>query len=247
MVRAEFGESFMSQAVIRSIEHGLMADCADQAHPSRIYGFCEGRSLTISGPGTVYGFVQSGEARISGSHHDRIVRREEYFSLVVDDRLVIEGGQGFAALRLDYAGLNAVGGPVERRGRLKYIDGCSDTLLISPPILGDPCLNLLHFPPGIEQTMHTHPSIRAGLVHAGRAYCRTPDGQQDLRAGDLFILYPDAIHAFATSQAESMALTVFHPDSDHGPTHDQHPMLNRTMVNGVSARHIDAIRTAEIV
>ena len=43
-----------------------------------------------------------------------------------------------------------------------------------------------------------------------------------------------------------MDLTVFHPDTDYGPTHENHPMLNRTIVEGVSAREIDKIRTKEI-
>ena len=36
-----------------------------------------------------------------------------------------------------------------------------DTLLLAPPKLTDPCLNLLHFPPGITQTAHSHPSLRS--------------------------------------------------------------------------------------
>lgn len=60
-----------------------------------------------------------------------------------------------------------VGGPIEDRGRLRYIDGCTDTLLIPPWRRGEACLNLLHLPPGIEQTMHTHPSDRAGMTVRG--------------------------------------------------------------------------------
>ena len=156
------------------------------------------------------------------------------------------GGPGYVVHRLGYAGLNQLGGPVERVGRLRYIDGCSDTLLLAPPLRGDPCLNLLHFPKGIDQTKHTHPSIRAGLIHDGSGYCHTATATEVLSAGTMFILYPDAIHAFATVE-EGMTLTVFHPDSDFGPTHEEHPMLNRTIVDGVSAKHLDAIRTTAIV
>ena len=140
-----------------------------------------------------------------------------------------------------------VGGPVEDRGRLKYIDGCSDSLLISPPLKGDPCFNLLHFPAGIDQTRHTHPTIRAGLIHKGSGVCHTQSSTEPLTPGKMFILYPDAIHAFSTLETEGMSLTVFHPDTDFGPTHEEHPMLNRTIVDGISARHIDAIRTKELV
>lgn len=63
---------------------------------------------------------------------------------------------------MEYNGMRSMGGPIEKTGRLKYIDGCTDSLLIPPVKKGDPCLNHLHFPVGIEQTMHTHPSIRIG-------------------------------------------------------------------------------------
>jgi hypothetical protein len=46
----------------------------------------------------------------------------------------------------------ALGGPCEAFGRLRYIDGCSDSLLVGPAVRGDPCLNHLHFPPGVSQT-----------------------------------------------------------------------------------------------
>ena len=49
---------------------------------------------------------------------------------------------------------------LETVGRLRYIDGCSDTLLICPPRVGEPCLNHLHIPPHTDQTPHTHPSAR---------------------------------------------------------------------------------------
>ena len=55
----------------------------------------------------------------------------------------------------------------EGEGRLKYIDGCTDSLLISPVKRGMPCLNHLHFPKHTEQTFHTHPSYRAGIVAYG--------------------------------------------------------------------------------
>ena len=54
----------------------------------------------------------------------------------------------FAIIRYGYQGLDLVG-KVEPTGRLAYIDGCTDTLLISPPRKGDACLNHLHFPKNI--------------------------------------------------------------------------------------------------
>ena len=50
-------------------------------------------------------------------------------------------------------------------------------------------------------------------------------------------------HKFRTFDSE-MRVIAYHPDSDFGPQDEDHPMINRTMVDGVSANKIDKIRTA---
>jgi hypothetical protein len=42
-----------------------------------------------------------------------------------------------------------------------------------------------------------------------------------------------------------MDVIAFHPDSDFGPEDENHPMINRTIVNGVSANAIDEIKTKQ--
>jgi quercetin dioxygenase-like cupin family protein len=233
----------MTAALIKDLHHGVMADFADTDLPCRVWGIA-GAALNINEPGTIFGFAWEGNMSILADGRVISVPQGDYFSIAGND-FEIGGGYGFLVHRLGYQGLNMVGGPVEDRGRLKYIDGCSDTLLIAPLLLGDPCFNLLHFPKGISQTAHTHPSIRAGLIHRGAGWCHTPDGSEELRAGKMFVLYPDAVHGFETRD-ESMTLTVFHPDSDFGPTHENHPMIRRTMVGGVSASDLTTIHTQEI-
>jgi hypothetical protein len=151
-----------------------------------------------------------------------------------------------------YNGMRMFGGPVEQVGRLKYIDGCTDSLLIPPVKLGDPCLNHLHFPTGINQTMHTHPSVRIGMVYRGHGACITPWGNERLTEGYAFIIHPEngkeheghpvGSHCFMTGD-RTMDIIAFHPDSDFGPTDQEHPMLNRTIVDGVSAKHLTDIQT----
>lgn len=141
-----------------------------------------------------------------------------------------------------YKCLQQVGGPCETTGRLRYIDGCSDSLIIGPAVVGDPCFNLLHFPKHTDQTMHTHPSLRCGMTIAGEGIARFPDGEVALQTGSVWFLATEGKHAFATRDSE-LLVTAWHPDTDTGPSHDDHPMLNRTMVDGVSARYIDEIRT----
>ena len=134
-----------------------------------------------------------------------------------------------------WRGLFSLGGPVEACGRLRYIDGCTDTLLVPPVKLGDPCLNALWFPPGTEQTMHTHPSVRVGMVIRGRGQCVTPDGRAPLVPGMVFLIHPDGEHRFRTEADQGMVVVAWHPDSDCGPTDEEHPMLTRTIIEGVSA------------
>ena len=71
-----------------------------------------------------------------------------------------------------------VGGPIEAMGRLRYIDGCTDSLLIPPWRRGEACLNHLHIPPGVEQTMQLKGdqtrkkqgiSLKQALEEVGRA------------------------------------------------------------------------------
>jgi len=157
-----------------------------------------------------------------------------------------------------YKAVSTFGGPIEDEGRLKYIDGCTDSLLIPPVKLGDPCLNHLHFPSDIDQTPHTHPSHRIGIVAKGHGECVTPFGDLPLTEGMIFVIkewdgssydtgldgnmHPTGTHKFRTFD-KAMDVIAFHPDSDFGATDVDHPMINRTIVDGVSANQIDSIRT----
>jgi quercetin dioxygenase-like cupin family protein len=137
------------------------------------------------------------------------------------------GGRALAINAKHYRGMMSAGGPLEETGRLRYIDGCTDTGLIGPIKRGDPCLNHLHFPPGIEQTLHTHPSVRIGLVVRGRGLCRAPTGNFPLEPGSCFIIPTGKVHGF-TTEGETMDIIAFHPDSLVGPTDERHQMLEAT-------------------
>jgi quercetin dioxygenase-like cupin family protein len=155
-------------------------------------------------------------------------------------------GQAMIVLKKNYTGITTIGGPIEETGRLKYIDGCTDTLLISPLKKGDPCLNALYFPPNTRQTLHTHPSLRAGMVISGSGFCisyldNTVISNR-LHPGQLFVIPADCLHAFQTT-TESLIIIAFHPDSDTGPTDIDHPMINRTIVDGISAAQLIEIQT----
>lgn len=116
-------------------------------------------------------------------------------------------------------------------GQLCYIDGCSNTNLIDPLRNGDPCLNYLYFPPDINQTFHTHPSIRIGFIIEGEGFATVGDREIPLQAGNIFVLERHELHRFRTRHSH-MSLMVFHPDSEDGPKDEFNPMKSRTYADG---------------
>jgi len=228
-----------------TIENGLRVDLPDDAAcPAQIRGWNEGEAELPDGA-THYGLITRGEAILTEAGGEWRLRAGMFFVLPGAGRIGGNGGTGLIISCLGYTGLWQIGGPPEARGRLRYIDGCSDTLLVCPPLVGEPCLNFLHIPPGADQTAHTHPSFRAGVILRGSGFCQTPGGQFALASGLGWFIPANAEHSFHT-EGDSLDVIAFHPDSDFGPSHDDHPMTNRTIVDGVPASELDAIRTTQI-
>ena len=215
------------------LETGLLLDLSDDVFPTHVYGFHDD-TLELPANATHYGMVTEG----GGILHDRSdrfrLREGMFFVMPGACRLAAPGGRGLVISRLGYHGLRQVGGPIEAEGRLRYIDGCTDTLLVCPPRLGEPCLNHLHIPPHTAQTQHTHPSERIGVILRGRGECRVPsqDGADivyPLSPGMGWRIPTGAKHSFFTTD-ESLDVIAWHPDSDFGPTDGNHPMINRTIL-----------------
>ena len=136
----------------------------------------------------------------------------------------------FLIEKIGYRGLRMTA-QCEGKGRLAYIDGCSDTTLIPPARYGDPALNFLHFPPEIDQTQHLHPDIRMGVVLGGQGVAWQADRwEKDMVAGAMFCLDESEIHSFKT-QTSSMDVIAYHPTTDTGPTDAAHAMISRTYIN----------------
>lgn len=180
---------------------------------------------------TVYGYVLNGEARFPNGN---IAIEGQYFCFwsAENGATISTTGEVAFITRMGFKGQNLIGGPIENNGRLVYIDTCSDSLLVYPPRMGDPSLNLLYFPPSVNQTYHIHPSVRLGLVAEGSGFAclKTDSGKEkqiELKQGMLFCIEEREIHRFCTDK-ESMKIIAFHPDGDWGPTDHNHTMLNRT-------------------
>jgi len=226
---------------IQPIRCGSLQTFEHPSWPCELWSWRTGDWQPARG-GTHYGAVHAGRLSLSCSAGSFVLGAGMVFC--VPGEIALTGdAEVFGITQLLNKSLFRIAGPVERQGRLRYIDGCTDSLLIPPMLKGEPCLNHLHFPAGIDQTAHTHPSLRAGLVLRGRGTCRLRDGSVPLTPGQVFHIPPDELHAFETGTS-SMDVIAFHPDSDCGPEHDNHPMINRTFVDGLSARHIAEIRTA---
>lgn len=226
----------------------MAADLRAYEHPASLICFSN-TAFVLSPeeqiPETYYGFVQRGSVELITRSGSFRIHEGMYFCApdAIEVKPGMDGGSGIIVTRHAYKGMFSLGGPIEPTGRLRYIDGCTDSLLIPPTVHGDACLNHLHFPAGIDQTAHTHPTARIGIVVRGQGECETNGGEiLPLKPGRAFVLHPEGLHKFRTGNT-TMDVIAFHPDSDTGPQHDDHPMVNRTIVQGVSAKDIKEIRT----
>jgi hypothetical protein len=249
-------------------EKGLIFnDENHSSYPLRYYHVVNGIGHEPSPENSHYVFVYEGEAVLnikenlicvlpkdsSFSHHGTYALCGTFKAVVIE--VLVDKG---IYAQEKFTAMTMISGVVEEIGRLKYIDGCTDSLLIPPVKKGNPCLNHLHFPKETKQTPHTHPSHRIGLVIRGSGECVTPFGNLPLKTGCIFIIkeyngsemsigldgkmHEDGTHKFDTEK-ESMDVIAFHPDSDFGAEDTFHPMINRTIVTGVSANKLDDIQT----
>jgi mannose-6-phosphate isomerase-like protein (cupin superfamily) len=193
--------------------------------------------------GACYGFVLSGGLAIDGGLG--VILAGHWFTTASG----LRGSMTAHTLLLvvqkaGYIGMDVVG-KLEPHGRLKYIDGAMDSILFGPIKKGDPIINALYMTPGIHQTMHTHPSTRCGVIISGEAQAETRSGVHPLEPGMVFYLPANGWHKFRTDISKKpLTLFAFHPDSDFGPSDEDHPMLNRTMVGEKSAKDMPEIQTA---
>lgn len=249
-------------------ESGLIFDESNhEKYPLVYYNVINGVGMRPKKDYSYFVFVYEGEAQMKIELGiESILPKDTYFSIHGEFSLsgafkavVIEVHVDKGEFKKNnYTAMTHIGGVVEEKGRLKYIDGCTDSLLIPPVKKGDPCLNHLHFPKQTTQTPHTHPSHRIGLVIRGEGKCVTPFGDLPLVEGCIFVIkeyngsekaigldgnqYETGTHKFDTKES-GMDVIAFHPDSDFGAEDEFHPMINRTIVNGVSANSLEDIKT----
>lgn len=216
---------------------------------SGIYGFrcnhySDNPTIKLEPKGACYGFVLSGSLALD---ENGFVMEGHWFTTANGLRAEMTSGTlALVIQRSDYIGMDVVG-KLEPHGRLKYINGAMDSILFGPIKKGEPIINALYMPPGIHQTMHTHPSTRAGVIISGAAEAETRTGAHALRPGTVFFLPTNGWHKFRTDRTNKpLVLFAYHPDSDFGPSDEDHPMLNRTIVGEKSAKDMPEIQTKDL-
>ena len=95
---------------------------------------------------STWGFISAGSALLTTKSGNFSIQEGMYFS--AKEEVTLSGkGEGLFITKTGQNAFFHLGGPIEEKGRLHYIDGCTDSLLVPPVIRGDACLNLLHIPP----------------------------------------------------------------------------------------------------
>ena len=238
-----------------SITTQVISDCCkaerNQAFSSKtaavkVQTWCN-QSLVLSEEGTHYGFLWKGEATLKRDRQTSPIPLQSgmYFSLAEPATISGQSSSGIVVTHTNHQGQFQLGGPVEPTGRLPYIDGGTTTLLIPPIAAGDPCFSALYMPKNVDQTIHEHPSDRIGIIIRGTGNCiakNQAQQQHPLQPGILFHISAQQPHRFSTGPS-GLDLVVFHPDSDMGVTHQNHPMLRRTIVEGISAANLPNLQT----
>jgi len=179
--------------------------------------------------GTYYVMLQN-----ASYYSDNVKLEDVNAALAVNNHFTIKCGKGTAVV-IEYMGLRLL----ESRyyvqdklgqGNLSYMDGGTNTTAVNPGRLGDPVINYVHFPAGMQQTLHTHPSHRVGMVLKGRGLVELNDSEFPLEQGDVFFMQRNVLHNFMCPYDKDVVLFVFAPDSGTGPTDEVNPLKIRTYV-----------------
>ncbi len=217
------------------VETKQLVDSSDSRLPFRLYAWVPSQPLKLpenlndrSTARTFWGFIYEGSTLIETADNSYALKAGQYFSIC--DAITISGGGGFVVESIGYKGLNHIGGPIESSGRLKYLNGATDTLLISPVRKGEPCLNALYFAPNTNQVLHYHPSARIGMLVGGSGRYQNSVSSHAMVPGQMFYTRPNECHKFQSGPSEPMTLVIYHPDSSVGPTDEHHAMLEGTIV-----------------
>jgi hypothetical protein len=166
---------------------------------------------------TTYGYVLEGEANFEG---EESITAGKYFCRWTKEQTRINyTGKLVLFIRVGFKGQNLIGGPVEESGRLSYIDGSSDTILVYPPRIGDPIFSVVYFPKNTEQTFQMHSSVRMGAIISGGGYICFDEAEENnvsLTLGDMICFEQNERHRIKTT-GNILQMIVYNPQGNWGP------------------------------
>lgn len=180
--------------------------------------------------GTYYIMLQT-----ASYYSDSIKFESVNAAFAVNNHFTIKCGSGTAVV-VEYPGLHLLESryyvqDILAQGNLSYIDGGTNTTAVNPGRLGDPVINYVHFPAGMTQTLHTHPSHRVGMVLKGLGQIELDNNELfDVREGEVFFMQRNVLHNFMCPFGQDVVLFVFAPDSGTGPTDEVNPLKIRTYI-----------------
>ena len=179
--------------------------------------------------GTYYVMLQN-----ASYYSDSIKLEDVNAAMAINNHFTVRCGNGTATV-IEYSGLHLLESRfyVQNKldmGNLSYMDGGTNTTAVNPGRLGDPVINYVHFPAGMQQTLHTHPSHRVGMILKGRGLVELDNSEFPLEPGDVFFMQRNVLHNFMCPYNEDVVLFVFAPDSGTGPTDEVNPLKIRTYV-----------------
>ena len=97
------------------------------------------------------------------------------------------------------------------------MDGGTNSTAIEPARKGLPVVNYVHFPEGMNQTLHTHPSQRIGLVLTGTGSIELNGHNYfSYTKKSAFWMDRNELHNFMCNSGDDVTLFVFAPDSGMG-------------------------------
>jgi mannose-6-phosphate isomerase-like protein (cupin superfamily) len=200
------------------------------------------REVVLNDLGTHFGYVFTGRSQLKQTDSTYPLSAGMYFALPNTGVIAGNNSSGFVITCGGFQHTFTLGGPVQSWGKFAYIDGGKTDILLPPMQQGDPGLYGLHFPPGVDQTMHDHESDRVVLVVSGTGCCLTPNQRCDFIPGMVLRIPRGEKHKFMTTD-RGLSMVIFHPDSEMGFSDTNHPMLIQTYVDGVSAAQLPALHT----
>lgn len=101
--------------------NGLLHEYDDGKQLTSIFGFVQDSQVELPSGYTHFGMVVEGEIKLINNERERTLYKGDFFS-VIGQATIKSNGRGMVSSAGNYKGFNMFGGPIEKEGRLRYIE-----------------------------------------------------------------------------------------------------------------------------